>query len=93
MSILIENEDTTQYPSKLQMIRNLAKEMIETYKLTQQKIPIFVESDIVDGRIITCFDCEFYTDTGRCSDCGCYMDKKVNLASASCPQDKWDSVF
>lgn len=92
MSNIIEDEDTTQYPPKLQMIRNLGKEMWNTYKAITTNMPVFVTAEIACERITICSDCKFYTETGRCSDCGCYMDKKVNLTSASCPQDKWDSV-
>lgn len=88
MSILM-SDDINKYPSKLQMIRNLAKEMKEVYKRTKDNMPVFVTPEIADHRIIICSDCEFYTKTGRCSNCGCYMDKKVNLASANCPLNKW----
>lgn len=41
-------------------------------------------------RIAICLACEFFRhDDKRCSKCGCFMEIKSSLRSASCPVGKW----
>ena len=43
-------------------------------------------------RLKICEQCPNLTEEARCTECGCFMKKKVNLAASSCPIGKWDSV-
>jgi hypothetical protein len=88
-----EQKDLHKLPPKLKMIRTFAREIWDLYKTNRNHIPSFVSQDVAEHRITVCGGCPHYTDQGRCSKCGCYMDKKANLVTAKCPLDKWDSVL
>ena len=53
----------------------------------------FVDQDIYNQRLATCFSCEqFNHDSRRCSSCGCFMVAKARIGGdpkALCPQGLW----
>ena len=51
-----------------------------------------VETMVAEERLAICKACPFYTVTGTCSKCGCFMSAKVKLPNASCPEHKWEQV-
>jgi hypothetical protein len=85
-----EQKNLHKLPPKIQMVRTFGREMWDTYKAKRNHIPPFVSEEVALSRITACSGCEYYTPRGRCSDCGCWMDKKVNLTTAKCPLDKWN---
>lgn len=89
----IKKEDTSKFPSPFQMARNLAKEMWRTGKNASKGLPILVSAEVGFARFATCEGCEhFEKDSSRCTQCGCFMKTKTQLASASCPVGKWSST-
>ncbi len=49
-----------------------------------------VPADIQKARYETCATCpEFFSMTGQCKKCGCFMHLKVKLPMAECPLQKW----
>jgi len=41
-------------------------------------------------RLSVCRGCEhFALDSGRCSQCGCYIRIKIGWRDQTCPADKW----
>ena len=42
-----------------------------------------------DDRMEICKKCDLLTTLNRCASCGCFMDFKVLLPSADCPEGKW----
>lgn len=42
-----------------------------------------------ERRLDICAQCEFFTMSGRCSKCGCYMRFKAKLRAGQCPVGKW----
>jgi len=64
------------------------------------KISIFELSDFQlapedksQERLNICSSCEFFKLPLKvCSKCGCSMDGKVKIATASCPIEKWHKV-
>jgi hypothetical protein len=83
-------EDTTKFPSSFKMARNLAKEMWKTGKNAAKGLPILVPADVGVSRFSTCEICEHLDSKDfRCTQCGCFMKTKTQLASASCPVGKW----
>jgi ArsR family metal-binding transcriptional regulator len=50
----------------------------------------FVPKKIYEDRIAICKDCVYYfSPTGNCTHCGCFMKIKARLAPMSCPQSYW----
>ena len=91
-TFLAENKDISKYPSKMNMIRNLGKDIWKSAKYVGKRLPVLVSKDIVVERYSICEQCPNLTEKGRCTECGCFMTRKVNLAAASCPIGKWDST-
>lgn len=91
-TFLAENEDISKYPSKMNMVRNLGRDLWKSAKYIGKRLPVLVSKDIVVERYSICEQCPNLTEVGRCTECGCFMTRKVNLAAASCPIGKWDST-
>ena len=78
------------YPSTFQMARNLAKEIWKSGKQAARGLPLLVDTETGFKRLSTCESCDKYdADKSRCTECGCFMKTKTQLASASCPLNKW----
>lgn len=47
-------------------------------------------SDVVDKRMIICNSCpQLIPITTNCKECGCFMNIKTKLLTATCPLGKW----
>lgn len=45
---------------------------------------------VSDERLVICKGCEnFVEKTSKCNMCGCFMEYKSLIMSASCPINKW----
>lgn len=85
-----EKETLHTFPSNFQMARNLAKELWKTGKAAAFGLPVIVSTEVGYSRLSTCESCEKLDKASyRCSECGCFMKTKTQLASASCPIGKW----
>jgi hypothetical protein len=85
-----EKENLHNFPSVFQQARNLAKEMWKTGKNAAKGLPVIVPTEVGFERISTCQSCDrLDKETFRCRECGCFMKSKSQLASASCPLNKW----
>ena len=89
---MFKSEDVSKFPPLFQQMRNLGKEMWATGKNAVRGMPVIVDADTAFQRFSTCQSCEFLKDDSRCEKCGCFMKTKTQLASASCPINKWGSV-
>lgn len=50
----------------------------------------FVEDSIQKSRYDICSGCEyFFSPSGNCKKCGCFMKVKTKLTHAKCPIGKW----
>jgi hypothetical protein len=49
----------------------------------------FIEDSIAKKRFESCKDCVFLKENNQCTKCGCFMNAKVKVTSASCPIGKW----
>jgi hypothetical protein len=90
-SLLAEPENK-KYPTTSKMLKGFAKEMWASAKYAGKGLPVLVNSDVSSERYSICEQCPHLTEVARCTECGCFMKKKVNLAASSCPIGKWDSV-
>jgi hypothetical protein len=80
-------------PNALVMAKNamvagvkVAKRVVtgKTYKVT---------GEILNKRLSTCFDCEFFiSEDNSCAKCGCPVHAKCGLATESCPEGKWSEI-
>ena len=91
-TFLAETEDISKYPSKINMVRNLGRDLWKSAKYVGKGLPVLASKEVVVERYSICEQCPNLTEEGRCTECGCYMTRKVNLAVASCPIGKWDST-
>jgi len=52
------------------------------------------DQDIIDKRWSECEKCEFLLKpTNNCKKCGCFMNVKTKVATASCPIGKWGKEY
>lgn len=58
----------------------------EAKAIAEQQAPVSEEDQA--ARLAICQGCDFY-DGHRCKKCGCFMNLKTRLRSASCPIGKW----
>lgn len=87
---MIETEDITKYPSAFQMSRNLFKEAWKSTKGVITTGQLLISAEKADERLGICSTCEFFNKKDiRCTQCGCFMEQKVHLKTASCPIKKW----
>lgn len=83
----VKKEDKViQYPSKLQMAKNLAKSTVKHIANGRQ----MVTKEEQEKRLEICGGCEYFDEkANRCKDCGCMLSVKTKWASSTCPQGKW----
>lgn len=92
---LLEKEKETihSFPSTFQQARNLAKEIWKSGKRAAQGLPVIVSAEEGFKRFSACESCEHLDKQSyRCSQCGCFMKTKTQIASASCPLNKWSAI-
>ena len=87
---LLKEEETKGFPPNFVMIHNLGKDLWENAKRVGKKLPVLATIETVQIRFTTCQSCEFFIqDSSRCTKCGCFMKKKVNLEISTCPIGRW----
>jgi len=75
--ILLEEEDHKHdYPSSINMIRNLGKDLWKTAKYVGKRLPVLVSKDVVVERYSICELCPNLTEEGRCIECGCLDEEE-----------------
>ena len=87
----LENENLESFPSVFQQARNLAKQAWLSGADFAKGKPLLSTAEKAQARLDICAGCEFFSQ-GRCSKCGCFMDKKAHLEAAQCPINKWGSA-
>ena len=88
-----EKETIHNFPSVFQQARNLAKEMWKTGKNAAKGLPVIVPTEVGFDRMNICQSCDkLEKEAFRCTECGCFMKTKSQLASVSCPLNKWSAV-
>ena len=86
---LLQEEEKKQYPPALTQVRNFAKDIWKSATRLGKNLPVLVPAEVADERITICRACEHLTSENRCTQCGCFMSAKVNLAASQCPMSKW----
>lgn len=67
---------------------NRVNEVINEWK-TKFKNKIDDRLPFATQRIKICADCEHFTETKFCNQCGCYMPLKTIIPLSKCPILKW----
>ena len=49
---------------------------------------VFLSSEEERKRFDICLSCQYY-ESGRCSQCGCFMKVKVKFSTSKCPVGLW----
>ena len=44
---------------------------------------------VVHKRLEECYRCEYLQSFDRCKSCGCFIQPKVRVRTARCPEGKW----
>jgi predicted Zn-ribbon and HTH transcriptional regulator len=78
-------------PKIPEMSKELAKTLADLIKAGVLKKVVIVDDKIEQERFSICSSCEYLVED-RCRKCGCFMKKKVKLAPAKCPIDKWGKI-
>lgn len=87
---MFEEEEKQELPPTSKMLRGLAKEMWNSAKAAGKGLPVLVPAEVATERYTICEGCPKFTEEFRCTECGCFMKKKTQLAQSSCPLGKWD---
>jgi hypothetical protein len=72
------------FPSLPEMVKNLAKDILDHVLSGCKQIPL----EDYKKRLGICNGCEFLKG-GRCEKCGCWMNIKARMESVKCPIGKW----
>lgn len=86
---MFDSEKDNELPPTSQMLRNFAKDMWKTAKSVGKRLPVLVPAEVAAERYTICTACPKLTEKFRCTECGCFMKKKTQLAQSSCPIGKW----
>lgn len=71
----------------MSFVKNLKEKIIS---IEQEYKKFLVSEEVSIQRIEICNRCEqLFHLTRNCKRCGCFVDAKVKLKSASCPLNKW----
>lgn len=75
-------------------IQNITDLTLGSLKNATKGKPIIVPSDVKEMRLTICKGCDkFISLSSQCSECGCYMNYKVQISAAECPLYKWNKYF
>lgn len=88
--MLEEEEKDDSFPPTTDMIRSFVRDTVKSVRRATGRLPVFVPKEVAHERISICEGCEHFTEKRRCTECGCFMNAKVNLAASECPIGKWE---
>lgn len=46
-------------------------------------------SDLSENRMKYCRNCSYFTNTGQCAYCGCFLKLKTKIKEEKCPIGRW----
>jgi len=87
-----ENTNNTEFPSLFTQVRNLVEQAVASGTGVLNGKPLMASIEKAKARLDICAACEFFSE-GRCSKCGCFMNKKVHLDASQCPMNKWEDYL
>jgi len=86
----LASSNKTQYPSAMQMARNLGSSVINNAMSVAAGNSLRVDNSVAETRLNVCKGCEFFNQLQeRCGKCGCNMAVKTYLRAEKCPVGKW----
>lgn len=87
-----ENTNNTEFPSLFTQARNLIEQAVASGTGMFSGNPLIASIEKAKARLDICATCEFFNQ-GRCTKCGCFMNKKAHLDAAQCPMNKWEDYL
>jgi hypothetical protein len=87
-----ENTNNTEFPSLFTQARNLIEQAVASGTGMFSGNPLIASVEKAKARLDICATCEFFNQ-GRCTKCGCFMNKKAHLDAAQCPMNKWEDYL
>ena len=79
-----------QYPSKIQIAKNLAASIVDVTTGAILHRRIYTPDSIRETRMNICKSCEYFSkDKIKCKKCGCALVQKVSFSVSKCPIEKW----
>lgn len=88
----LEEDAGKQWPSFMQMVNNLTRDMVRSAKRAQRQLPVIAPATVGAERMAICRDCRYLEENTRCRQCGCMMAAKVRVAASRCPLGKWEAM-
>lgn len=83
-------DNNANYPDFFQQIKNLSDLAAKVAQDFSEGKEIVAIEELQKQRMETCNSCDKYnSEEKRCTLCGCYMEYKTKIASATCPIMKW----
>jgi hypothetical protein len=85
-----EHSAKLEYPSPLQMAKNLATSVVNNVKSVADGNSLSISKEDAQKRLRVCQQCDFYDSLQeRCKKCGCKLAIKTYLKAEKCPIGKW----
>lgn len=84
----VECVDKDQFPSVMEMAKNLVSDGSKIVKNAMQGNKNLVDDSVREHRWSTCQTCP-RLQNDRCLECGCFMKIKVAFVTSKCPLEKW----
>jgi len=82
--------DKKEFPNFFEQVKNLSKLAGDVARDVATGEEVFVSEEIKQSRLELCYSCSHYEeDSKRCRACGCFLDYKTSVKSATCPIMKW----
>lgn len=91
-----DGKDTPEQelPSTLAMMRNFIKDSRAIIGGVLANEGMLVFEDMYNYRMKVCQGCPFFIqESKRCSQCGCFMEKKAMFKKTKCPIGKWGTTI
>ena len=88
-----EEPEENSFPTNYQMAKNLLGSIKDIAKGAIQGEGLLVEEAIFNERMDICATCpKFVHESARCTECGCFMNKKAMFKKTECPLSLWEQV-
>lgn len=81
-------KEESKFPSAVQLVGNVIKQGLTSATGMLRGTALSTSQEKASARLKICQGCEYYKDT-RCLKCGCFMQTKVHIELAACPEGKW----
>lgn len=83
-----------EFPSFAEQARNIIGASAKIATQVVSGGDIVVSEEVRRMRILTCVHCDLFdAPSGRCTECGCFIETKSKFTTEACPLGKWENGF